>query len=133
MGPPMSETPWTRVKARVIVTVAVPGWHRWPNAPDEVEYLRSKHRHIFHFKVEYATDHPDRDLEFHLMKTDVHDAIEQLFDRRNEPVGIDFGTRSCEQIAIDIGNDLRRVDRPVVAVEVWEDNENGARVEWGRS
>lgn len=114
---------------KVIATCKVPGWHAWANAPAEVSYLRDSHRHLFTFKVECPTNDPDREIEFHLMQSDVLAVVWGMYPHRPKPHGVNFGFRSCESIAWEVGLELRTTF-PITAVEVWEDDENGARVEW---
>jgi hypothetical protein len=120
----------------VIATFDIPGWHAWPTPPDEVRYLRSPHRHLFHFRVEVETTNPDREIEFHMMARIASDRCHALWadDERPaspQPDGLRLGARSCEHMARELGDSMRLLDAvPVCAVEVWEDRENGARVEW---
>ena len=117
----------------VIATVEMPGFHRWPDAPEELSYLATPHRHQFRFRVECATDDPDRQVEFHVLRRWTLEAIMVLYKPAIavgfEVDGVFFDGRSCETIAQEVGY-LLRVSHPVVAVEVWEDRENGARVDW---
>ena len=49
----------------IFVKFALPGIHCYPDAPDDVSYLRSPHRHLFHFKVGVPVNHANREIEFH--------------------------------------------------------------------
>ncbi len=117
----------------VIATLEVPGFHWWPDAPRELSYLEKTHRHLFRFQVECATTDPDREVEFHMLRRWTLEAIMMLYSPVPPTMyaadGIMFGPQSCETIAREVGDELRQ-SRPVVAVEVWEDRENGARVDW---
>ena len=117
------------VKKTVIAVVQVVGFHAWPNAPREVRYLSHPHRHVFTFRVEFDVTE-DRQVEFHLAQRSVRETIDLLWDG-GEVREYDFGERSCETIASEVGERMRVPGgyRPS-AVEVWEDSENGARVEW---
>ena len=53
-----------KVKKSIWVTFQKEGIHKYPDAPDEVEFLRYPHRHIFKFKVQIDVEHDDRDIEF---------------------------------------------------------------------
>jgi len=129
------------VTARAVVLLRVVGFHAWPDAPADVEHLRARHRHLFTLRVECAVRHSERDVEFHRLQRAVkhmlldyysrhatlpanapHDAIQTRPDDEFE-----FGARSCETIAQEIVE--RLYDWPITAVEVWEDDECGARVE----
>ena len=41
-----------QVKKNIWVTFQKEGIHKYPDAPDEVDFLRYPHRHMFHFKVQ---------------------------------------------------------------------------------
>jgi hypothetical protein len=58
------------MRQTIWVTWQSVGFHCYPHAPPEVNYLSFKHRHIFHFRVELEV-HPgiDRELEFHMVRT----------------------------------------------------------------
>ena len=104
------------MKKEIVVKVQVEGIHHWPECPiEEVEFLRWRHRHMFSITLWKEVHHNDREIE-----------IIQLGRRVKEYLGtqpIDFGRRSCE----DIAEDLLGVFG-ASAVEVLEDNENGAKV-----
>ena len=114
------------------------GFHHWPDAPSEVDYLREVHRHEFHFQVEAKAGHANRAVEFHLLKRATEAALTALYGARHyavlpqgmtEAAGeMPLQDRSCEQIAAEL-LEMLIVKWPVTAVEVWEDGENGARVE----
>lgn len=110
---------------RIFVTTSFPGQHRYEDAPDEVAFLRTPHRHTFHVRAELEVFHDDRELEFLLCQRAINTFILGHFD-------FDLGTASCEQIAAQIAAFLIRSygDREV-KVEVSEDGENGAIVEKG--
>lgn len=105
----------------IIVRGQYEGVHCFPEAPDKVAFLRNPHRHIFHYEVEMEVFHDDRELEFILLKRDVElFVINQQWPERV----------SCEQMARNIGQWLQMeygFDR-FLAVSVFEDNENGAKV-----
>ena len=113
-------------KTTVIVKLAVDACHNFPKAAElfpEVDFLSERHRHMFHFTVACKVTHSDRDKEFIMLKRDV---LEYLYDTyyRNESRTHEFGPRSCEMLGEEI---LNKFDAEWV--EVWEDNENGAKVE----
>lgn len=96
------------------------GWHRWPDAPPLRSYLATSHRHLFHVEVTARVDHDERDIEFHDLRDEVVACA---------PSG-DMGAASCEAMARRMLDRLTDVfDGKVIAVEVWEDGECGARVE----
>lgn len=118
----------------IVVTLQVEGLHNWPQAASicpEVGFLSHPHRHIFHVKCEKRVHHNDRDIEIIMFKREVLAYLKTLDVYSDKPdyrssIGeeiIDFGSRSCEDIAKLLVEffDLERA-------EVLEDNENGAIV-----
>jgi hypothetical protein len=93
------------------------GYHRWKDAPDEVAFLRDRHRHLFHVRVEWPVRHADRDREFFIEQHAAQRAVAalQAVDGCEE--------WSCEHWATRImeATGASRVD-------VSEDGENGATV-----
>ena len=110
---------------KVIATVRRAGFHCWPGAPQSASHLLARHRHLFTFRVEVQVEHDDRDTEFHELMGDILGAL-GCFGLGDH--GIEFRARSCEMIAVELANHTARQD--ILAVEVWEDDEHGARVEW---
>lgn len=109
----------------VIVQTQFEGFHNYPEAPEEVSFLRFPHRHMFHVTAEIEVVHTDRDLEIIMVKR----AIDFYFAET------DFGRTSCEEIALLLQEHLKlkyplsggfNRDR-VVNIEVLEDGENGAK------
>lgn len=94
------------------------GFHRWPQAPSDVAYLRDRHRHVFHIEARFAVDHDNRAVEFIQFKGEM---LEWL---RNRFPGNELGTKSCEQIA-----GLLLEAFALQSCAVFEDGENGAIVE----
>lgn len=95
--------------------------HCWPEAPDEVGYLKYPHRHLFHIETEIEVHHDDRDLEFMMVQ---HELMTFLSQENLFPLSV-----SCEQIARAVGQHIVEVyGARTVTVTVREDNENGARV-----
>jgi hypothetical protein len=113
-------------KTIVIVKLAVDGCHNFPLAAKlfpEVDFLADRHRHMFHFTVACAVTHSDRDKEFIMLKRDVIDYINgEYFSDLTRTC--EFGAQSCEMLAEQVLNEF-----DAEWVEVWEDQENGARVE----
>lgn len=113
---------------RVMVRFAVPGFHHWPDAPEEVAHLRDRHRHLFRIQVEVRVWGFDREVEFQIFQRQAIEAVSRGWQRG--PLGFEFGSSSCEAIAVGIMHRLQVIaELPVSAVEVWEDGENGVRIE----
>lgn len=102
------------------VTFQKEGIHKYPDAPDGVEFLKYPHRHIFHFRVELEVFHDDRDVEFILLKRE----LEGLYNKGT--LQLDY--KSCEMMADDLFEYIEKEypDRDVI-IEVSEDGENGTR------
>ena len=101
-------------------------FHKYPDAPDEVNFLRDRHRHIFKFKVWIEVQHDNRDVEFFMFKKDVNAFIEQL----NTLLGIN---KSCEMISDYLHNQIKEKyhDRKI-KISVSEDGENGSEKTYER-
>ena len=95
------------------------GIHKYPDAPEGVEFLKYPHRHIFHFKVELEVFHDDRDVEFILFKRE----LEKLF--ADGTLQLDY--KSCEMIADDLAFYIQaKYPKRDLVITVSEDGENGA-------
>lgn len=107
----------------VWVTFDKVGFHCYPDAPEEVAYLKDRHRHVFKFFVEITVTHDDREIEFHMLKN----WITSLYDHG----ALEVDHKSCEMLANDL---LHRIVRKYdctfrnVRVTVSEDGECGATV-----
>lgn len=93
-------------------------FHRWKDAPDEVSFLRNKHRHIFYVELELTVSHNDRDFEFFIVKKDLDLVIRTCINKE------DAG--SCEMQAEIILKEMNELHYPVTRIKVSEDNENSA-------
>lgn len=112
-------------KTYIIVQLQVEGIHQFKTVDEHFEgvsFLKHPHRHIFHIKASKQVYHDDRDVEFILFKRSIHTLLKNSFADKD---GVcQFGNLSCEQIARIIFEEF-----DCNFVEVWEDNENGARIE----
>lgn len=111
------------MQTNVIVRLQVEGVHHWPDCPiEEVSYLKSLHRHVFHIEAKASVTHADRDIEIIKLKHDIlrHFKVEYFTPTLN---CCNFKTMSCEMIAQEL------VDKfGLNYCSVLEDNENGAEV-----
>lgn len=97
------------------------GFHRYPDAPEVVKYLRDVHRHVFHFNVGIQVFHGDREIEFHMFMN----WLKSLYAEGQ--LQLDY--KSCEMLAQDIAKSIfakydcthRRLE-----ITVSEDDECGA-------
>jgi hypothetical protein len=102
----------------IVIKTQFEAIHCWPECPiEEVSFLRTPHRHVFHVTVKWKVEHNDRDKEFILMKRSVTEFCRNVVDNHNN----DLGRRSCEDIADMIHNAYL----DACFVSVFEDNENG--------
>jgi hypothetical protein len=102
------------------VTFQKEGIHKYPDAPEGVEFLKYPHRHMFHFRVEMEVFHDDRDVEFILLKRE----LEALYSEGT--LQLDF--KSCEMMADDLYEYLEdKYEGRDIVIEVSEDLENGTR------
>lgn len=109
--------------SQIWVTFQKEGFHNYPGAPDEVAFLRDRHRHIFHFRVQIAVFHDDRDIEFILFKRE----LEGLFDSG----AMEINHKSCEMLARDLIEYIHeKYSGRYIEVSVSEDGENGAVVQF---
>lgn len=97
--------------------LATGGW-------DDVSFLASPHRHIFHFKVQMEVFHNDREVEFIQLKRE----LENLYSSNT----LQLNYKSCEMIAEDLADYIlaKYPDRKIV-IDISEDGENGCSVTFG--
>lgn len=108
----------------VWVTFQRKGYHFYPNAPEDVAYLRDRHRHLFKFRVGITAKHENREIEFHQFLN----KIESWYDSG----ALELNHKSCEMIADDLA---QRIEDEYGAgrrltIEVAEDGECGAICEY---
>lgn len=103
------------------------GIHMYPAAATdpklaEVSFLGSPHRHIFHFYVKLEVFHNDRDVEFILFKRELEALLQS---------GMNVNHKSCEMLAEDLIDYITvKYPRRNITVRVYEDDENGAILEY---
>lgn len=118
---------WIKVKTQFA------GQHNWPEAPDEVAFLRSLHRHMFYVEVKIAVDYQDREIEFFIFKRHIDECIERLYPDCTH-VGVrNLDRKSCETIADQIYYNLvtshSEYDGRDIIISVSEDGEVAGEVE----
>ena len=106
------------MKTQIGVNLQVEGFHCWEDAPVEVDFLRDRHRHIFHIECRMTVNHSNRDVEFILLKRAIEQHMELLYGKPCE-----FQSMSCEQIGAEL---LEKFDLDWCKVS--EDDENYAIV-----
>ena len=108
------------------------GLHCWPEAPDEVGFLRNMHRHMFHVVLRIPVEHSDRDVEFIMAKHNLDKFVKEEYGCDGSIYNL--GRTSCEEIARSVLDWAHREYgiKPWcgnVSVGVFEDNENGCWLE----
>ena len=107
------------VSRHIWVTFQRVGFHCYPNAPEDVSYLSSRHRHLFKFKVSVSVTHNEREIEYHQFLNWLND----LYDQST----LDASNKSCESLAEELINCvLNKYPGRAVTVEVSEDGECGS-------
>jgi len=97
--------------------------HNYPDAPDEVGFLRALHRHIFHFKVYIEIFHNDREIEFIMFKHEVEEWLEYVKQKLLK--------KSCEMMADYLYEKIKnKYPRRHIRIEVSEDGENGVLMDY---
>lgn len=115
-------------KTRIEVKTQFEGLHCWPEAPDDVKFLRHMHRHMFHVVLRVPVSHNDRDLEFIMVKHELEKFIKDRYGWPDAPMAL--GRMSCEDIAASVIKWVHvKYDRRGAEVGVFEDGENGCWME----
>ena len=104
------------MRLSIVVKYTFEAIHCWENCNiEEVSFLKDKHRHIFYVEAIKEVYHTDRDIEIIKLKREM-----EAYSKRK----LDYGTNSCEDIAVDLLNEFK-----LISCQVLEDNENGAKIE----
>lgn len=112
------------MKVFIVVRLQVEGLHSWENCNiKEVDFLRNKHRHLFHIECKKEVKELDREIEIIQLKRKITEFIESNSNNNNGYKCVDFGNMSCEEIAKHLLNAFN-----LDSCQVLEDNENGAHV-----
>jgi hypothetical protein len=122
-------------KRMIWVTFRKEGIHKYPAALEDpalatgdeydVSFLGYPHRHIFHFKVGITVTHNDRDIEFIQFKR----WLEKLYAEKT----LELDYKSCEMMADDLYEQIiAKHPGREVHIDVSEDGENGAHIEYAK-
>lgn len=116
------------IQRTINVQTQFEGFHKYDNAPAEVEFLKYPHRHIFYVDISIEVFHDDRELEFIMVKRMIEDYIKSTYQPESTGEMVLLG--SCEMIAEDILVLLIESfgSSRAYSVCVSEDGENGACV-----
>lgn len=118
----------TKYNSEVFVTFQREGIHCYPAAAtdpslatggwDDVSFLASPHRHMFHFRLTIEVFHNDRDIEFIQLKRQCL----KWYDEGD----LNFNHKSCEMLADELAERVaERWPGRTIKIEVNEDGENG--------
>jgi|TARA_B100000315_G_C14367324_1_gene491270 hypothetical protein len=106
------------MKISMIIDFDIEGFHYYPKAPKEVDFLRFEHRHLFRVKCGVPVTHDNREKEIFIHQ----DAVKKYLKKKyGNPCR--FNQMSCEMIAKDVLEEFN-----CSWVDVLEDNRGGARV-----
>ncbi len=114
----VGEQTYDLTNKKIFVTFQKEGIHKYPNAPDGVEFLQYPHRHMFHFRVEIDVFHNDRDIEFILFKRE----LENLYS--DGTLELDY--KSYEMMADDLADYIfEKYPLRDFVIKISEDGANG--------
>lgn len=109
------------MKRYVICAIDVEGFHRWPDAPDNLDYLRDRHRHIFQIRMEFEVSHGDREIEINERQQEIREWLTAKYTPDNR--ACEFGNLSCEHIAEEL-----LITFGAASCQVLEDGYGGAKI-----
>lgn len=120
------------LKRAITIRTQFEGIHCWPEAPEEVKFLRDLHRHIFQIRANVEVDHNDRDVEFIMLKHRVDNWLKTMYSQTSEGSVWQMGRMSCEQVAEEAIEVIKQFvgDQRTITVFVSEDGENEAMVQY---
>lgn len=106
-----------KITRKIWVTFQRIGFHYYLNAPQDVDYLRMRHRHLFKFKVTVEVSHGNRAIEFHQFQT----KLENLYNTGT----LEMDHKSCEMMGEELINQILTLHPTLtfIEVEVSEDGE----------
>jgi len=106
----------------VIIQFEIEGFHNYPNAPQQVNFLSFDHRHTFKIKAGYKVSNLNREKEIFICRDEIK---EYLIESYGSPC--QFNNMSCEMIAkeiLEFGS-----EDGMIWCEVWEEQTGGSRIE----
>jgi hypothetical protein len=115
------------MKTLVTARQHVDGSHYWKNAPPEVSFLASPHRHSFGVEIVINVCHDDRDVEFFIVNRMARIMLDKKYPK-DLFSGYEFGGSSCEMIAEYLFKEFDGAGIAVDMVTVQEDDESFATV-----
>lgn len=100
----------------VVINTSFEAQHYWPEAPADVAFLKSIHRHVFHVRATQRVSHTNREIEIISFKKKLHEGLLDFVRAREQDP-----RWSCEDVACYLMKEFR-----LTSCEVLEDGENGA-------
>lgn len=112
-----------RTKSKIIVKTSFRGFHFYPGAPIQVDYLSHLHRHVFYVTVNIEVFDDDRELEFMMVQEQVDKFIATMKTYQSPASSCEMmARRILTYLAVEYGHHRE------YSVSIFEDNENGAEV-----
>lgn len=113
------------MKTNIIIKLQFEGLHQWPGVVEhkeleEVHFLASLHRHVFHITAKKEVTHDDRDIEIIKLKRNILEYLHRRYWTENANTHY-LGSMSCEMLAKELAKFFG-----LNYCEVLEDGENGA-------
>ena len=108
------------------VTTRFSGIHFYKNASGDEEFLKHPHRHVFHVTVMIEQFHSNRDIEYIHFKRWLDNHLDKL----------NVNSKSCEMLCNTIYQLIQKdylsknLEKRNIIIEITEDGENGAIVEY---
>jgi hypothetical protein len=106
----------------VITKNYIEGFHNYPEATGHVEFLKYKHRHIFHVECGFYVANNNREIEIFTQQFEINEYFAHIFG-----VPAQFRNMSCEMIAKKVLVDFQY--KNIHYVKVSEDGQGGAIVQ----
>lgn len=94
------------------------GYHYWKDAPEEVAFLRNKHRHRFEIRCWFEVSDDDREIEIFMQERKIKTFLTSKYGEE-----MDLEGQSCEMLAKTLINEFK-----CVSCQVLEDGKGGAYV-----
>ena len=107
---------------QVVTKNYIEGLHYWREAPPNLDYLRNKHRHIFHIICSWEVFDDNRQMEI----IETQNMIDNYFKKyyNNKYNMCDFENMSCEQMCNELLEQYS--NKGLKQVTVLEDGYGGA-------
>jgi len=108
------------MKKYIITKNHIEGFHRYPEAKNDIEFLSSPHRHIFFIDCCFQIQHNNREIEIFQQQKIIENTLYKKFGAPCQ-----FDTMSCEDICEFLMNSFDNLSQVIVK----EDNQGGACIQ----